>query len=430
MISRRKAITWLAILLVITNLFTFLLVMGKVPVLSGLLSEVAPGWVVPPGISVLSPHYRQFWEAMQLVQQNYVEPVGPKEIDQMLDGATSGLVASVNDPYTVYFSPEEYKSWMEETSGQYSGVGMVVEYVKPYVTVVAPFPDTPAARAGIRSGDKIIKVDGKDVVGVDVDVVANMIKGPEGTPVTLTILRDDEQPFDVTLVRAVIHIPTVDHAMLTPTIGYVRLYQFSEGAAALMSQAIADLKAKGAKGIIFDLRQDPGGLLSEAIPIASLFIPDGPVMRRISRGGAEVTYYTCGGQISENPCSGTSSQGLGMPYVVLVDGGSASASEIVSGAIHDRGSGVLVGTKTFGKGSVQNLWPLPGGGGVKITTSRYLTPNGNAVDKVGITPDVVVEQGEVKPGQPSINLEDPKDPRNVQLIKAIQILQQKLGGTP
>ncbi len=429
MISRRKAVTWLVILLLLTNAFTFFLVMGKVPVLSGVAARLAPGWVVPPGVNFLSPHYRQFWEAMQLVQQYYVEPVGAKEIDQMLDGATSGLVASVNDPYTVYFSPEEYQAWMEETSGQYTGVGMVVEYVKPYVTVVAPFPNTPAAKAGIRSGDKIVKVDGKDVVGVDVDIVANMIKGPEGTPVTITIVRDDGQPFDVQLVRAVIHIPTVDQAMLTPEIGYVRLYQFSEGAAQEMSKAIASLKASGAKGIIFDLRQNPGGLLSEAIPVAGLFIPDGPVMRRVSRGGAEVTYYTCNDQISESPCTTTTSQGLGMPYVVLVDGGSASASEIVSGAIHDRGNGVLVGTKTFGKGSVQNLWPLPGGGGVKITTSRYLTPNGNAVDKVGITPDVTVQQGTVAPGQPSINLEDPKDPRNLQLIKAIQILQQKLGGT-
>jgi carboxyl-terminal processing protease len=329
------------------------------------------------------------------------------------------MLKNLNDPYTRFMDPKEFRDLQVETSGQLIGVGIQLsqdEKTKKLV-VIAPIEDTPAAQAGVLSKDIIIKIDGKSTTGMDVNKAVQMIRGKEGTTVKLTIERDKSQVLDFNLLRKQIEIHPVE-AKFRPKelggIGYIRLKQFSANAPTEMGAAIQKLEGQGATGYILDLRSNPGGLLYGAIDIARMWLNDGKIVSTVNRQGT-------GDVQSANSTAITSK-----PLVVLVDGGSASASEILSGALQDNKRAQLVGAKTFGKGLVQSVRPLSGGAGMAVTIAKYYTPSGKDINHAGIKPDVEVKltkaqiQSLVKDRTKVATAADP------QYAKAIQTLQAKI----
>lgn len=315
---------------------------------------------------------------LDLVETWYVDPVDP---DVLVRGAIKGALAELNDPYTEYFEAEDYSHFLESLSGGgFGGIGVYIEKIDEYITVVSPIKGTPAYEAGLKPGDRILEADGRVLVGVPTDVAQKLIRGEPGTKVKLKIERPLEgRVFEVEVTRAIIQIPSLDYELREGNIGYIQLFSFNSDSAEKFKAALDDLKAKGAKGLILDLRGNPGGYLHVVTAIAENFVPKGkPIYHTVSRNGEKETVTASG-----NPEA--------FPLVVLVDEGSASASELLSAAIKENGVGTLVGTKTFGKGSVQQLITFDNGDGLKMTTARYLTPNGNQVDKIGVEPNVVVE---------------------------------------
>jgi carboxyl-terminal processing protease len=344
-------------------------------------------------------------EVIDNILHGYVEEVDP---DKLVEGAVKGAVESLDDPYTHYLDSTHFKTFQENTSGFFYGVGIQIDIKGKYPVVVAPIENTPAWKAGIKEGDLIIKVDGKSMEGVPIDAVVAMIRGEEGTKVVLTIRREGEKnPIDFEVKRARIDLPNIASKMLNGDIGYVRIHSFGEGTAKSLREAVEKLTEKGAKGLVIDVRNNPGGLLNEAVLTASLFIERGVIVKVESRSGKEEVYNAIRGV-----------HGVGkvydLPLVILVNKGSASASEILAGAIQDHKRGILVGEGTFGKGSVQNMVPLSNNAGLVITTAKYLTPNGRDIHKKGIEPDVKVQAGE------DLTKEDP------QLDKAQEILTRLL----
>ncbi len=337
------------------------------------------------------------------IQRNYV-----KEVDRstLLKGAISGMVEALDDPYSMYMDSSHYQDLKIHTQGTFGGIGITVGVKDKFITVIAPIEGSPGDKAGIRSGDRITRVN-KEIVGLPLDEAVEMIRGPEGTQVTLTILRDQDQTFDVTVTRAIIEVPTVEGKLRDGEIGYIRIYTFNEKTAQRLNEVLKKLKGQGARGMVVDLRHNPGGRLDSAIKVAEAFVPRGPIVHIVDRHGVKETYNSA-------------SDGLGLPLVVLVDQGSASASEIVAGAIQDRRLGLLVGSKTFGKGTVQSIIDLEAGTGLKLTTAQYLTPNGRAINDVGLTPDIQVERDDPQKGG------DPQ--RDPQLEKAIEVLKGQLNG--
>lgn len=315
---------------------------------------------------------------LDLVQTWYVDPVDP---DVLLRGAIKGALAELQDPYTEYFQAEDYSRFMESLSGGgFGGIGVYIDKIDEYITVISPIKGTPGYEAGLKPGDRILEVNGQAIVGIPSDVAVKLIRGEPGTVVKLKIERPSEgRVFEVEITRAIIEIPSIDYELREGNIGYIQLYTFNADTAEKFRAALDDLKAKGAKGLILDLRGNPGGYLHVVTAIAENFVPNGkPIFHTVSRGTEKETVTA-----SRNPDP--------MPLVVLIDEGSASASELLSAAIKENGVGTLVGTKTFGKGSVQSLITFDNRDGLKMTTARYLTPNGNQVDTIGVQPDVVVE---------------------------------------
>lgn len=368
------------------------------------------------------PVFRRLLDVIGYVRRFYVEEV---PLDQLLEGAVDGVLQSLDDPYTVYYDAEAYESFEISLTGEYEGIGVVVTTVDEYVVVQTPFPGSPGATTypdnhdgvsppGLRAGDRILEVDGVSVVGMPVERAASLIRGPRGTTVRLTVERPVEgappQVLYFTIRRQSIEIPTVQQAdMVTPRIGYLWLTQFTPDTPGQVREALKRLRDQGARAIILDLRNNPGGDLSASVQVASQFVPAGPVVHVERRGGERETYSARGG-------------GLGLPLVVLINGGTASASEIVAGAIQDYGSGTLLGEQTFGKGSVQTVYTWEdqqGRAAVKVTTARYLTPKERSIHAVGLTPDVEV------PGTPEQQGDPQRDP---QLRRAIELLEQRLGG--
>lgn len=375
-----------------------------------------------------SPEFDRLLDVVQLIRTRYVKE--DVDLDALLVGAAKGAVQALGDPYSFYFDARELEEFEISMTGEYSGIGVRVEEKGGYVVVVMPFPGSPGATTpyegagpgdppGLRRGDRIVQVDGKDVVGLPVEIVARMIRGPEGSRVELTVIREgDDGPRELRFVirRARIEVPTVEHRLLPGGIGYVRLLEFLPQASQRVEEAIADLRAQGMRGLILDLRDNPGGRLDAVHEIADLLLPEGPVVHIEYRGGRRETLSARG-------------DGLDVPMVVLVNGGSASASEILAGALRDRLGVPLVGEKTFGKGSVQSTFTFDARGqlvegegrtGLKLTTARYLTPNGTSVDGVGLKPDVEV------PWQGTEGLGDPQ--RDPQLQRALEVLRSRLGG--
>ncbi|MCU9613612.1 S41 family peptidase [Caldibacillus lycopersici] len=321
--------------------------------------------------------FSKLYDAYEQIQKNYVDEVD----DQVLvDGAINGMVEAIGDPYSDYMTVEEAKSFYESISSSFEGIGAQIEERDGNIVIVAPIKGSPAEAAGLRANDAIIEVDGKNIQGMSSNEAVTLIRGEKGTVVELTISRPgiDEQ-IKVNITRDVIPIETVYSEMLDGNIGKVQLTSFSEHSAEELKQHIADLKEQGAKGIILDLRQNPGGLLPQAIEIASMFVPEGEVIYQM-----EYKDGTRERQLSNQ------TEKFDLPIVVVVDGGSASASEIVAAAVKESAGIPLVGEKTFGKGTAQTAGNFSDGSNLKITTARWLTPSGESIHKNGITPDYVV----------------------------------------
>ncbi len=325
---------------------------------------------------------KEISDIMNIIKVNHVGE--KKEITNkiMMQGALRGILDSLEDPYSNYFTKEQLKSFKEEMSGKYAGVGMVVQKkVDEPLTVVSPIEDTPAYTAGIRAKDKIIAIDGKSTFKISSEESIKLLKGKEGTTVKLTIVRDGvKKAKTVELKRSIIKLKYVKSRILNKNIGYLRLTQFGDTVSKDVEEHLKSLLNNGAKGIILDLRNNPGGSLGEAVKISSMFIPKGKIVSTKGRNGKEEVENREGKYYGD------------FPLIVMINEGSASASEIVAGAIKDNKRGVLLGEKSFGKGSVQTLLTLPDGDGIKLTIARYYTPNGTSIHKVGITPDIVVEE--------------------------------------
>lgn len=346
---------------------------------------------------------------MRAIQEQHVDPVPPEKLNE---GALKGMVEALGDRYSTYFTADEYDRFVEHFEG-FTGIGVTVEISQKtgLVTVVAPIKGSPGEKAGLRAGDAIIAVDGKDTTNMDLNAVVALIKGPKGTRVKLTVQREGvSKPLEFTITRDVITLPILDYRMLDQAagIGYIQFYEFNKGAASQLREAIAQLRAEGMKGLILDLRQNPGGLLTEAVDVASLFLPPKePVVHVVERGKEKRTFRTSGERAWDGP------------LLLLVDGGSASAAEILAGAVKDLKVGALLGTTTFGKGSVQTFWELSDGSGIKLTTAKYLTAGEKAINGVGIEPDIVVENpNKVLPG-------DPGDPQLEAAVREIQSMMTR-----
>ena len=340
----------------------------------------------------------KLFRAVQVVKGQYV---GTAEGSLLMTGSLKGMVNSLGDPYSVYLDPKMYSELMLETKGSFGGVGIVLGVKEKQLTVVAPIEGTPAEAAGIQSGDLIMKIDSQDTKDMALDEAVGKIRGKEGSTVTLTIRRASQEPQEYKLTRATIVLKSVSGKMLENGIGYIRLSMFSETTGNDFLLKMNELTGQGMKSLILDLRNNPGGLIGESVKVASLLVPQGPIVSVIGKDG---TRETSESQL-EKPT---------IPLVVLINGGSASASEIVAGAIQDTGVGKLIGVKTFGKGSVQRIIPLDKDSAVKITIAEYHTPKDRSIHGKGIEPDILVEMPKDKDAK-----EDP------QLDKAIEVLKGK-----
>jgi len=320
-----------------------------------------------------------FADILSLVENNYVEEVESKKL---VEGAINGMLRSL-DPHSSYMTPELFKEMQVETEGEFGGLGIEITIENNWLTIVAPMEDTPAWRVGLKAGDRIAKVDGELTHDMSLMQAVRKMRGKPGTEVVITIVREEfEEPKDFKIVREVIHVTSVKYQMLPGDWGYIRIRNFSKDTGSDAEKAIKELTGDGMKGLVLDLRNDPGGLLSQAVTVSELFLNKG-----------ELIVYTKGRMANQNHRF-TASKGeiMDMPMVVLVNEGSASASEIVAGALQDLKRAIIIGTQTFGKGSVQTIIPLKGNAGLRLTTARYYTPSGRQIQGVGIEPDVIVEQ--------------------------------------
>src|SRR3989344_5997808 len=335
--------------------------------------------------------FEKFWRAWNELEQNYVPSTASSTIpteEEKLWGAIAGLTASYGDPYTVFLPPAEAQIFQEDISGEFSGVGMELGTKDGQLMVVAPLKNSPAERAGIRSGDAVLGIDGKPTDGMAVDDAVKLIRGPKGTSVKLTLGRLPAQagegtaePFEVTIVRDTISIPIINNVKRGDGIYVIELYSFSANSTELFRQALREFMESGSTKLILDLRGNPGGYLEAAVQMASFFLPVGDtVVTEDFKGKRDnVAHRSLGYNVFAN-------QELDM--AILVDRGTASASEILAGALEQHGVATLIGERTFGKGSVQELVDLGGGAELKITIARWLTPNGTSISDGGLTPDI------------------------------------------
>jgi carboxyl-terminal processing protease len=352
----------------------------------------------------LNELFAPFWQAWGLLQDKFVDQ--PLDDTALMQGAIRGLIDALGDPNSSYMDPGEYEQANMPLDGSYEGIGAWVDTEGAYLTIIAPMPDSPAEDAGLRPGDVVVGVDGDDMTGIDPSLVVQRILGPAGTSVRLTIVREGlAEPLEVEVARARINLPDVESRMLDDGIAYIRLYTFGVGTTRTLHQALENLMADSPRGIILDLRGNGGGYLSTALEVTSEFVDDGVIMiEHYGDGREEVEEAEEGGLATE------------IPLVVLIDGGSASASEIVAGAIQDRGRGLLVGETSFGKGSVQEWIPLSAdAGAIRVTVAYWLTPDGRQIEEVGLTPDVIVELTE----------EDVQAGIDPQLDRAIEVLMRE-----
>ncbi|PKM29337.1 MAG: peptidase S41 [Gammaproteobacteria bacterium HGW-Gammaproteobacteria-11] len=322
---------------------------------------------------------RTFAEVLERIRNAYVEPV---EDSVLLENAIRGMLEGL-DPHSAYLEPEAFQGLQDSTSGQFGGLGIEIGQEDGFIKVISPIDDTPAARAGIEAGDLIIKIDDQPVKGMSIMDAVEKMRGPIGTTVVLTLVRGNGSPFELELRRAVIRVASVRSEMLEPGFGYLRVTQFQNNSGDEVRRALASLATGGAlKGIVLDLRNNPGGVLQAAVEVADSFLDGGLIVYTQGRmANSEMRFNAS----SNNP-SGD------IPVVVLINGGSASASEIVAGALQDQRRAVIMGTDSFGKGSVQTVLPLNNDRALKLTTALYYTPNGRSIQAQGIVPDIRVER--------------------------------------
>ncbi len=328
----------------------------------------------------LATLFEPFFQAWDLVHEQYIDQ--PVDDVKLMQGAISGLMSGLGDRHSSYMDPETYQQVSAPLEGGYTGIGAWVDTSGTVLVIIAPMPESPAEEAGLQSGDIVIGIDGEDVTGTAPEVVLQSILGPADTLVTLTVVREGvDLPIDIPIMRAEIEIPILEYRMLEDDIAYIRLYQFAINSGEEMQKAFDALLLQEPIGFILDLRGNSGGYLDAAFDVTSFFIEEGPIMVEEWGDGTSQTYGSL-----ENPAV------TDLPLVVLVDGGSASASEITAGAIQDRERGTLIGTTTYGKGSVQNWIELMGNNGaIRVTVARWLTPNGNQINGTGLEPDIEVE---------------------------------------
>jgi len=332
-------------------------------------------------------YLKTFSDVIDLVKKNYVDDVKDKEV---IYAAIKGILESL-DPHSSFLTPDMYKDMQSETKGEFGGIGIEITIKDGFPTVIAPIEDTPAYKAGIKAGDHIIKIEGKPARNMGLMDVVKLIRGSKGKPVTLTIMRDGfSAPQDFKVIRDVIVVKSVKYKMLEDDYGYVRIAQFQEKTAKDLENAMKELaktnKDKPLKGIVLDLRNNPGGLLEQAVEVSDKFLAEGLIVyiEGKKKDDDKIKFYAN----NKNDYMG--------PLVVLVNDGSASASEIVSGALQDYKRAIVVGTKTFGKGSVQTIFPLGDGSAVRLTTAKYFTPKGRSIQAEGVTPDIIVDNNIVK----------------------------------
>ncbi|SNB46097.1 S41 family peptidase [Geobacter sp. DSM 9736] len=340
-------------------------------------------------ITPTTDYLKLLTQVMAFVKKNYVEPVEDKKL---VESAVTGMLASL-DPHSAYLPPDSFKEMKVEMSGSFGGLGIEISMKDGKLTIISPIEDTPAFRAGLKPGDHIYRIDGKDTHGMSITKAVSLMRGTKGTKVTLTIVREGApRPLVVPLVRDIILVKSLKSRSLEPGFGYIRISQFQERTGEDFAKALETLRQQNGtlRGLIIDLRNNPGGLLDQAVKVADRFIGEG-----FSNG---VVVYTKGREsYSQNSLS--ANVGEKEPYypiVVLINGGSASASEILAGALQDHKRAVIMGTQSFGKGSVQSVMPLRNGGALKLTTARYYTPSGRSIQAKGIVPDVVVARLDLK----------------------------------
>jgi len=328
---------------------------------------------------------RLFGDVFEKVRADYVEEVTDQ---QLVENAINGMLAAL-DPHSSYLNAKSFDEMQVQTRGEFGGLGIEVTMENGLVKVVSPIDDTPAARAGIQPGDFIIALDGQPVMGLSLSEAVDKMRGPVDSDIKLTIQRGDKEPYDVTLTRAVVKIQSVRSRLESGDIAYLRITSFSEQTDTGLEAQFKKLKDQaGGKlaGIVLDLRNNPGGLLDQAVAVSDDFLDKGEIVSTRGRHPEDAQRYNARpGDIAD-----------GLPMVVLINGGSASASEIVAGALQDHHRAILLGTKSFGKGSVQTIIPVPGHGAIRLTTARYFTPSGRSIQALGIDPNIEVEQAKVE----------------------------------
>jgi carboxyl-terminal processing protease len=323
---------------------------------------------------------KTFSEVLDLVEKNYVEPV---DSDKLMQGAINGIMKSL-DPHSSFMTADMYKELEVETRGSFGGLGIEITILKDVLTVVSPIEDTPAYQAGIKAGDQILKIDGKSTKDITVTDAVKQLRGPKDTKVTITIFREGlTKPKDVVITRSIIKIRSVKTKIYENQIGYIRIASFQERTVDDTKKALQEIeaKAKPLKGIVLDMRNNPGGLLGQAVEVSDLFLKSGGIVSTRGRSKSMETRSVAKDEGNEPTC----------PIVILVNEGTASAAEIVSGALQDNGRAVILGTQTFGKASVQTVIPLEDGSALKLTTARYYTPKGRSIQAEGIIPDILVK---------------------------------------
>ena len=332
--------------------------------------------LVKAGTSEVYKNMEILTEVIRQIEKSYVEP---QEAQKLIKGALKGMVQGL-DPHSSYMTKEEHQELLIETKGSFSGVGIEITVKDNFLTVVSPIEGTPAYKSGIQAGDRIIKIDGKLTTEMSLPEAVKSIRGEKGTSVNLTIMREgSDKPLDFSLTRDVIPIKSVRSQLLAPKIGYVRISNFQSKTVQDLSAALEGIeKERNLEGLVLDLRNNPGGLLSQAIDVADLFLDSGVIVSTKGRNSSQDMKATAHKKKGERK----------YPMIVLVNGGSASASEIVAGALQDNKRALILGTRTFGKGSVQTILPLSDGSGLRLTTAMYYTPSGRSIQASGIVPDI------------------------------------------
>jgi len=355
--------------------------------------------VAPTTVTAKAPlpldELRTFAEVLDRVKAAYVEPVDDKTL---LENAIKGMLSNL-DPHSAYLGPEDFQELQESTSGEFGGLGIEVGMEDGFVKVVSPIDDTPASRAGIEAGDLIVKINGQPTRGQTMTEAVDKMRGKIGEKITLTLVRDGGTPFDVTLARAVIQVKSVKSQLLESGYGYIRITQFQVKTGEEVGKALAKLRKDNngkLRGLVLDLRNNPGGVLQSAVEVADHFLTKGLIVYTKGRlPNSELRFSADPADASE-----------GVPLVVLINGGSASAAEIVAGALQDQKRGVLMGTDSFGKGSVQTVLPLNNDRALKITTALYYTPNGRSIQAQGIVPDIEVSRAKITREQDTENFKE------------------------